>query len=128
MRSETRNSNGELHSINDEPAIYGFDGTMHWYKNGEVHRDNDEPAVVFKSGTKCWCKDGEYHRDNNKPAIIYSSGAEHWYINGTPLNTKQIALLYKINVSDIKHLPWLLNEDEFLNSVIEKRMNNVDRI
>jgi hypothetical protein len=147
MSKETYNSNNQLHSFNDEPAIIHSDGTKYWYKDGkchrdndepaivdadgakswykdgELHRDNDEPAYISSTGTKYWYKDGKCHRDNDEPAVIYSDGSKRWFINGIELNKKQIKLLKKINASEIQHLPWLLNEDELLNSVIEKRMS-----
>jgi hypothetical protein len=47
----------------------------------------------------------------------------YWYINGFQLSEKQIKLIKKINALEVQYLPWLLNEDELLNSVIEKRLN-----
>jgi hypothetical protein len=123
MKTGTRNSKDQLHSFNDEPAIIYFNGIKYWYKDGKLHRDNDKPAIIYFDGTKYWYKDGKCHRDNDEPAIVYADGAKRWYINGIELIKKQVKLLNKINASDIRHLPWLLNEDELLNSVIEKRLN-----
>jgi hypothetical protein len=92
-------SDKKFHSFNDEPAIVGCEGDMYWYKHGKLHRDNGEPAVTS------------------------NDGYEAWYIDGIPLDAMQVDLLKKINASEIKCLPWLLNEDELLNSVIEKRLN-----
>jgi hypothetical protein len=141
---ETFNSEGKHHSFNNEPAIIMANGTKFWYKDGEMHRDNDEPSFIdgttkmwhkdgilyrdndlpafISSAWTLWYKNGVIHRDNNKPAAI-NSKEKRWYINGKELNKKQIAFLKKINASEIKHLPWLINEDELLNSVIEKRMS-----
>jgi hypothetical protein len=123
INRETRNSKGQLHSLNDEPAIIFQSGTKCWCKDGEYHRDNDEPAIIDPNGTKYWYKDGKCHRDNDEPAFIGSDGTKYWYINGMKLAKKQIELLKKINDSEIQHLPWLLNEDELLNFLIEKRMS-----
>jgi hypothetical protein len=123
MSKHSRNHNNQLHRDNDEPAIIYSDGTKYWYKDGKRHRDNDEPAYIGSDGTKCWYKDGKCHRDNDEPAITYSDGTKYWYINGFPLDERQIQLLKKINASEIQHLPWLLNEDELLKCVIEKRMS-----
>jgi hypothetical protein len=146
-QKETFNDKDQLHSLNDEPALIcnngdmywykndyihrendlpgfvGSNGTKCWYKNGLCHREDDKPAIVYNDGSKYWYKDGRCHRDNGKPAFISSTGFEHWYIKGNELNFKQIKLLRKIIKSDIKHLPWLLNEDSLLNCVIENRMN-----
>jgi hypothetical protein len=143
---ETYNDKGKLHSFNDKPALIEHDGTMSWFKNGKYHRDNG-PAIIYANGTEWWFMNGELHRDNDEPAIIYADGAKWWYnngkchrdndlpayidpdgtkewfIGGLPISEKQVELLKKINASEIKYLPWLLNEDELLNSLIEKRMN-----
>jgi len=42
---ETR-INGELWSIQDNPAVLKENGCRMWYQNGRRHRDNDLPAVV----------------------------------------------------------------------------------
>lgn len=111
---EYRNSIGELHSINDEPAIINTDGSKIWYCNDKIHRDNDLPAETWPDGTqvwywnnqihrdgdkpafenekvKQWYKNGKLHRDNNLPAIIYSDGKEEYYING-----KQFSIIEEI--------------------------------
>jgi hypothetical protein len=119
---ETRDANGRLHSLDDKPAKV-TDGTYEWFKNGQRHRDNNKPAIIYPSGAKSWYKDNLVHRDDG-PAFTYSNGDEAWYMNGNSLNKKQIELLKKIIASEIQHLPWLLNEDELLNSVIEKRMTS----
>jgi hypothetical protein len=147
MPKMTFDSEGKLNSLNDEPAIIHSDGTKEWYKDDKLHRDNDEPAIIYSDGTKEWYKDGKRHRDNDEPVFIHSDGSKewykdgkrhrdndepavinsdvyrYWYINGIPLDEKQIELLKKINASEIQYLPWLLNEDELLNSVIERRIN-----
>jgi hypothetical protein len=119
----THNSNNELHSFNDEPSVVHYNGDKEWHKNGKLHRDNDQPAVVYNEGSKYWYKDGNLHRDNGEPAYICRDGGKLWYIKGSLLNKKQVELLKKIMASEIKHLPWLLNEDELLNCVIERRLS-----
>jgi hypothetical protein len=123
MRSGTRDDEGRLHSFNDECACISGNGSKYWYKNGLCHRGNDKPAIVYADGSKAWFIGGTYHRDNGLPAIIYSNGINLWFIRGNQLNNKQVELIKKIMASEIKHLPWLLNEDELLNCVIEKRLN-----
>jgi hypothetical protein len=120
---QTRNSNNRFHSFNDEPAYIYDRGDKEWYKDGNLHRDNDKPAVIYISGSKYWYDNGYLHRDNGLPAFMCHDGTNLWYIKGSLLNENQIALLKKIMASEVKHLPWLLNEDELLNCVIEKRLN-----
>ena len=79
---QTFNSNNQLHSFNDEPAIIRSNGTKSLYKDDKLHRDNDEPAYISSDGTKYWYKDGKRHRDNDEPAIIYSNGTKEWYKDG----------------------------------------------
>lgn len=53
---ETRNSKGQLHSFDDQPAVK-YTNKFMWYVNGALHRDGNKPAII----------------DNGK---------EHFYING----------------------------------------------
>jgi hypothetical protein len=53
-----RNSAGQLHRDNDQPAIIYSDGSKKWYQNGKLHRDNDQPAIIFADGSKIWYKNG----------------------------------------------------------------------
>jgi hypothetical protein len=122
-KKETRNSKSQLHSFNDEPAVVSGWGSKSWFKDGKLHRDNDEPAVILCDGTMERYKDSKLHRDNGLPAVINTNGSKEWFVNGIQLNNKDVELLKKINASEIKYLPWLLNEDEFFNYLIEKRMN-----
>ena len=78
---EHRNEKGELHNINDLPAIIHKDGAMEWWKNGVYHRDGDKPALDF-DGFKRWHQNGKLHRDGDEPAIIHKNGAKEWYQNG----------------------------------------------
>jgi hypothetical protein len=78
----TCNSNNQLHSFNDEPAVICSDGAKSWYKDGKLHRDNDEPAVIHSDGAKHWYKDDKLHRDNDEPAVITPSGIKEYYKNG----------------------------------------------
>ena len=73
--------NGQLHSLNDEPATL-FQGGKFWYKHGQLHRDEDKPAVEYPSGYKEWHKNGKSHRDEDKPAVVYPSGTKMWYKQG----------------------------------------------
>lgn len=37
MTKETRNSKGQLHSFNDQPAVIETDGSKFWYKNDKQY-------------------------------------------------------------------------------------------
>lgn len=127
-KEETFNDDGQLHSFDDKPASVYSDGSKFWFKNGKIHRDNDKPAVITCRGIKYWYKDGFFHRINGKPAIIYkASKRKRYFINGSELTDKQIKLLKKINSCELKQLPWLLNEDQVLNCVIEERINTLNK-
>jgi len=78
---EYRNSKGDIHNINDEPAVIYVDGTKMWCKNGMLHRDND-PAIEECGGAQFWYKNGLLHRDGDLPAAIYADGSKTWYKNG----------------------------------------------
>jgi hypothetical protein len=111
-KHSTRNDAGQLHSIDDAPALETKDGAKFWYKDGKCHRDNGEPAYYSPERP---------YADTTLPEVSI------WFIRGIELTNKQVKLLKKINATEIQHLPWLLNEDELLNSVIEKRMNEKNR-
>jgi hypothetical protein len=53
------NSNLQIHSVYDCPAVIYMSGTMVWYKDGKRHRDNDLPAIVWSGGSKEWWVNGE---------------------------------------------------------------------
>lgn len=84
-RVETYNSKDELHSFDDEPAVFYTSGVNEgdklWYKSGFKHRDNDLPALIRSNGCKTWYKHGLIHRDDDKPAQISPMG-KSWYKNG----------------------------------------------
>lgn len=78
--STTRDENGRLHSIDDQPAIIYDNGDRMWFKHGVKHRDNDKPAEELSS-YDAWWQNGEMHRDGDKPAV--DSGDEKiWYKHG----------------------------------------------
>lgn len=78
---EYKNESGDIHNVNDEPAVIYSNGTKMWCKNGELHRDNDLPAIIESDGTKMWYKNGKLHRDN-EPAIILHDGTIGWFKEG----------------------------------------------
>jgi hypothetical protein len=79
--------NGELHSINDVPAVI-INNIINNHLGSSSNVDRF--ATMFKKcniyncypakGTFIWCKNGEIHRENN-PAII-TKDYEYYLING----------------------------------------------
>jgi hypothetical protein len=53
--------------------------------NRQLHSFDDHPAVIHKSGSRFWYKDGELHRDNDLPAIISATGYNQWWVDGKPI-------------------------------------------
>ena len=102
---EYRNANGNLHNIDDLPAIVtthklgGF--THEWYRDGVRFREDGKPAIVYdytlvnevygfrKMNCRCdiWFIDGERGRENDLPAYIrtvgtpFNFGSEEGYIS-----------------------------------------------
>ncbi len=66
---ETRNSNGELESYNNNPSLKTLT-TSFWHKNGLYHRENG-PAILSARNEE-WYLNGERHRVDG-PAIIRTS-------------------------------------------------------
>lgn len=58
----TRDENGQLHSVEDQPAICFAGGTLYWYRHGVRHRDGELPAAVESDGTLRWFKHGRADR------------------------------------------------------------------
>jgi len=95
MKFEVYNTEGQLHSFDDEPALITPFGES-WYKEGLLHRENDLPADVIPGVSKGWYKEGLLHRENNLPAYVEydcdndeEASDEGYYINGveyTPTN------------------------------------------
>ena len=50
---------------------------------GDLHRLNDLPAVICANGTKEWWVDGKLHRLNDLPARIWANSMQEWWVNGT---------------------------------------------
>lgn len=82
--SFTKNSNGELHSIDGKPSMvtktgYGYREATHF--NGNRHSYNDKPSESAygadnKPISHTWHEHGLEHRDGDKPAeILYHSGS-----------------------------------------------------
>jgi hypothetical protein len=47
-----RNSKGQFHSVNDEPAYIDTFGSQFWYKNGELHREGNKPVAIYADGSE----------------------------------------------------------------------------
>lgn len=80
---------GQMHSVDDAPAVIYADGTKWWYKNNQVHRDGG-PAVVWGNGVEEWWQNGMRHRTDG-PAQIYPNmpaitprlrGVKEWWLKG----------------------------------------------
>lgn len=102
--------NGDLNSINDEPAIVSENGNNTWYKDGLIHREGKPaikyadgaigwyingkrhriggPAVTLACGIKSWWKHDKLHREDG-PAVDYGDGDLEWFINGKKLTEKE---------------------------------------
>ena len=64
---------GELHSVDDHPAVRFDSGESYWYKHGKRHRDGDQPAWIKDDGKiQLWFQDGDLHRENGPAFISYN--------------------------------------------------------
>ena len=73
--------NGQLHSVDDHPALILGDGTnIQWYKYGLRHRDESFGPAWIKNEIETWYNNGQIHRKNG-PAMI-SPLTEKWYCRG----------------------------------------------
>ena len=82
-------TNGLLHSENDQPAVVYADGTRWWYDGGHVHRDGG-PAVIHSNGVEEWWWHNRRHREGG-PAVTYPAtaaitptlrGVKQWWTTG----------------------------------------------
>lgn len=91
--SETRDSNGELHSFNDEPALVVETTSKRviskWFSHGLLSRlESKPPMTVSKEGYYATFNAKEIlHSFNDEPALITFSTKEeytnnYWYKNG----------------------------------------------
>jgi hypothetical protein len=94
------NSNNNLHSFNDNPAVYSKDGKVKkWYKNGILHRD-EGPADIFITNTSkrfSYYKDGEFHRIGAPASIYIVDGIVCelvYYLNGKEHNPVGPSYIY----------------------------------
>jgi hypothetical protein len=69
------------------PKVYE-DGTKKWHQNGKLHRE-DGPAIEWAGGTRTWFRDDKCHRADG-PAIIYPDGRKEWWLNGEPMEEKEV--------------------------------------
>jgi hypothetical protein len=88
-RGEWYNSNRQLHSECDRPAVVDRNYKA-WYKNGELHRDGSMPAVIHGNRMEWWkngilgynrMDDGTYDDNEDKPSII-DGNRQEYYKNG----------------------------------------------
>lgn len=72
VKGRSVDSDGRLHSIDDQPASDEYSEFYLWYSHGDVHRDNDKPACIRKTDKydQKWVKHDYIHRADDKPAIV----------------------------------------------------------
>ena len=90
------NEFGELHSINDEPAMILESGEKRWYYRNLLHREN-KPAVNIPGYENQYFFMGKKHRENG-PAIENIEYEEYW-INGIQINKAVFMLNRKLEQS-----------------------------
>lgn len=73
---------GDLHSINDEPAVTCLNGNKYWMNCNIIHRDGGPALIEHKPDgiSELWYKNGLVHREDG-PAAIHSH-AKLWFIDG----------------------------------------------
>lgn len=71
--------NGELHSLEDKPAVIWANGNQEWFFEGKRHRLEDKPAIIMANGFQEWYFEGKRHRLKDKPAVIWADGTQWWY-------------------------------------------------
>lgn len=88
-------SEGNLHSINDEPAVILNSGEKKWYYNGLIHREGT-PAVNIPGYENQYFHMGKLHRENG-PAIE-SIDDEQFWINGYQISKEKFEFHKKIEL------------------------------
>ena len=110
----TKNKEGQIHSIDDEPAIVFEDGTTVWCVNGIVHREDDY-AICFDDMEenefllKAYCRNGLLHSKDDKPALEIESHCtydDYWYKEGKLHRESDAAEIYDTGLSMSK-VYWL---------------------
>lgn len=89
------NANGQLHSINDEPAMILESGEKKWYYEGLLHREN-KPAINIPGYSNEYYYMGKRHRIDGA-AIEDLDGEEYW-INGNIISKEQWQLHKKLEI------------------------------
>ena len=82
-RTEYRNSAGNLHSVNDEPALVTIHGDKVWYNDGKVHRLGN-PAYISDTYGCFYTVNGKFHRLDGPADLTYKS-MPIWYAYGIKL-------------------------------------------
>ena len=80
-------SDGELHSENDFPAVIFSDGTRHWYHHGKLQREG-KPALIGLAGFEAWYQNDKYHRTDG-PALTNAYNV-YWYVNGIQFQRNEL--------------------------------------
>jgi hypothetical protein len=59
---------------------YGYKRSFN--SEGQLHSFYDQPALIYTNGIMVWYKDGKEHRDNGLPAVTDADGHKEWWVNG----------------------------------------------
>lgn len=73
--------NGQIHSLNDEPALILRKNEKQWCLGGKRHRGNDKPAMITDDYRSWWIR-GKRHRENGMPAVERDNEENEWWIHG----------------------------------------------
>lgn len=65
----SRDTEGRLHSTDDEPSVITTTGRRYWHKHGKLHRADNKPAVVTPN-TRKFYHDGELLRTEEQPSWV----------------------------------------------------------
>lgn len=86
-------SEGNLHSIHDEPAVILNSGEKKWYYKGLIHREG-KPAVNIPGYENKYFHMGKLHRENG-PAIESIEDEQFW-IHGHQISKEKFDLHAKL--------------------------------
>lgn len=67
--------NGDLHSVNDQPALTIKGMQKQWYKDNILHRGHGLPAIIYADGTQVWY---DYGRRRDLPFMIGAHGEQYF--------------------------------------------------
>lgn len=77
------------------PDFTQYDGLRCWHdSNGQPHSVDDQPAITKPGGEEIYYHHGVIHRDN-APAHIHADGREEWFHHGRKLDDSEIAAILR---------------------------------